>query len=139
MVTTKIAQLAAAQARVAKLEQSIAAELNGELAALPSRYGFDNAKAFAAAVKAAAGKRRGRKPGTAKPASPKRRKRATITDETRASVKTMVGENKTGGEIAKALGISLPSVQNIKKALGLVGKSKTGRKPKAAKAKPNAQ
>ena len=29
---------------------------------------------------------------------------------------------KTGGEIAKSLGISLPSVQNIKKALGLVKK-----------------
>ena len=29
---------------------------------------------------------------------------------------------KTGGEIAKAIGISLPSVQNIKKELGLVKK-----------------
>ncbi len=35
---------------------------------------------------------------------------------------------KTGNEIAQALGISLPSVQNIKKAAGLVGKTKPGRK-----------
>lgn len=122
MVTTKIAQLAAAKARVASLEQSIAAELNRELAGLPSCYGFSDVGAFVSAVQAAAGKRRGRKPGTAKSASPKRRKRATITDETRASVKKMVGENKTGAEIAKALRISLPSVQNIKKDLGLVKK-----------------
>jgi len=32
----------------------------------------------------------------------------------------MVEANKTGQEIAKALGISAPSVQNIKKALGMV-------------------
>jgi DNA-binding CsgD family transcriptional regulator len=49
-----------------------------------------------------------------------RRKRATITDATRAEVKTMVEAGKTGAEIAAALGISPPSVQNIKKALGLV-------------------
>jgi hypothetical protein len=50
----------------------------------------------------------------------KRRRRAVITDETRSSVKKLVGSGKTGTQIAKALGISLPSVQNIKKALGLV-------------------
>ncbi len=49
-----------------------------------------------------------------------RRKRAVITDETRAEVKRLVEAGKTGAEIAQALGISLPSVQNIKKALGLV-------------------
>ena len=121
MVTTKVEELAAAKARVAQLEQSITAELNRELAALPARYGFDDTGAFVAAVKAAFGsKRRGRKPA----AAPRRRKRAKITDETRASVKTMVEAGKTGNEIAKALGISLPSVQNIKKALGMTRKSK---------------
>lgn len=43
-----------------------------------------------------------------------------ITDETRTQVKKLVGEGKTGAVFAKALGISLPGVQNIKKALGLV-------------------
>ena len=43
-----------------------------------------------------------------------------ITDQTRSQVKKMVNDGKTGAEIAKAVGISLPSVQNIKKALGLV-------------------
>lgn len=34
----------------------------------------------------------------------------------------MVDAGKTGAEIADVLGISVPSVQNIKKALGLVAK-----------------
>lgn len=111
----------------------MAPELKIELAALPARLGFASAADFIAAVQAASGKRRGRKPSSAKPSPAKRRKRAVITDDTRASVKKLVEDGKTGAEIAAALKISLPSVQNIKKALGLVGKSKTGRQPKASK------
>jgi len=123
MVTNKLKELQAARARIASLEQSIANELQVELAALPAKYGFASAAAFAAAVKAAG---KGRKRGAAKAATGgaggKRRKRAIITDATRASVKKMVEAGKTGAEISKGLGISLPSVQNIKKALGLVKK-----------------
>lgn len=57
-----------------------------------------------------------------KPASPRRKKRAEITDKTREQVTTLVKAGKTGAEIAKELGISLPSVQNIKAAAGLVSK-----------------
>ena len=45
-----------------------------------------------------------------------------LTDATRAQVKKLVEAGKTGSEIAKAVGVSLPSVHNIKKALGLVKK-----------------
>ena len=123
MVTNKLKELEAARARIATLEKSIASELNAELAALPAKYGFDSAAAFTAAVKAAGRgrKRRGAKPAKAGPGR-KRRRRAVITDATRASVKKLVEGGKTGAEIGKALGISLPSVQNIKKALGLVKK-----------------
>ncbi len=119
MVTEKIKTLAKTKAKVAELEKSIATELNRELAALPAKYGFDSLNEFFAAVRAAG---RGRARGGAKPvaASSKRRKRAVITPETRAKVKAMVEGGKTGAEIAKTVGISLPSVQNIKKALGLV-------------------
>ena len=48
------------------------------------------------------------------------RKRAKITAEVIAKVKALVVKNKTGNEIAKEVGISLPSVGNIKKKLGLV-------------------
>ena len=87
-----------------------------------------------AAIKAAGsgGKRAGR---PKKATAPETRKRATITDAVRAEVKALVKAGKTGSQIAKALGISLPSVQNIKKALGLVRKSKKpARKPKVRRA-----
>jgi hypothetical protein len=133
MVTDKLKQLESTRAKLASLEQSIAAELNKELAALPAKYGFASAAEFARAVSAASGGgggrrgRRGRPPGkAAKSAGRKggpgrrRRRRAVITDETRAQVKKLVDAGKTGAEIAESLKISLPSVQNIKKALGLV-------------------
>jgi len=123
MVTAKIKELEATKARVASLEKSIAAQLQKELSALPGQFGFGSVDAFVKAVKAAAGKRRAPAPKKAK-AAKKRRKRAVITDATRAEVKKLVEAGKTGGEIAKAVKISLPSVQNIKKALGLVGKKK---------------
>lgn len=134
MVTDKLKELEATRAKLATLEQSIAAELNRELAGLPAKYGFESAAEFVQAVQAATGgrargrrgprARRGRPPGPAKQkgGGRKRRRRAVITDETRAQVKKLVESGKTGAEIAKNLGISLPSVQNIKKALGLVKK-----------------
>ncbi|MGH7959448.1 MAG: helix-turn-helix domain-containing protein, partial [Opitutaceae bacterium] len=111
------------------LEQSIAAERNQELAALPAQFGFPDAASFIAAVKAATGARRGRRPkaksaGQARATTGKRRKRAKITDATRAEVKKLVEAGKSGTEIAKAVGISLPSVQNVKAQLGLVKKRK---------------
>lgn len=118
MVTDKLKTLAATRARVAELEKSIAAELNRELATLPAKYGFDCLPAFFDAVRAATrGKSRG---ASSKAPGSKRRKRAIITSETRNKVKSLVEGGKTGAEIAKLVGISLPSVQNIKKDLGLV-------------------
>ena len=139
MVTDKLKELEAARAKLATLEQSIADELNKELAALPARYGFASTSEFVSAVNAATGggggpgrrgRRRGRPPGSAAKAAGvpakgggrKRRTRAVITDETRAQVKKLVDAGKTGAEIAQTLKISVPSVQNIKKALGLVKK-----------------
>jgi DNA invertase Pin-like site-specific DNA recombinase len=129
MLTDKIKELEAAKAKVEELEQKIVVERSAELAALPASFGFESVAAFVKAVRAAAGgksvkRRKARK--TAKKAKKKQQKkkktrtRAKITDVTRAEVKKLVEAKKTGAEIAKALGISLPSVQNIKKALGLV-------------------
>lgn len=136
MVTDKLKELEAARAKLASLEQSIQSELSKELAQLPGKYGFASADEFIDAVRASTGAgrgrrgrpaRRGRPPGPAAAATKsvggrKRRSRAVITEETRTQVKKMVEGGKTGAEIAKAVGISLPSVQNIKKALGLVKK-----------------
>ena len=127
MANNRLKELEAARAKLARLEQSIA----DDLAKLPAKHGYDSAEEFARAVVAAAGgsgkggRRRGRPPGkSAGKGGPgkKRRRRSVITDETRATVKKLVEGGKTGAEIARSVGISLPSVQNIKKALGLVRK-----------------
>lgn len=114
MNTSKIKEIAAAKQKLAALESEAASELKIELAALPARYGFHDARAFVLAVRRACG---GTKPTKL---ANGRKARAVITEAMRANVDDMVNEGKTGAFIAEALGISLPSVQNIKKALGLV-------------------
>lgn len=140
MITTTIKELQDYRKKVADLESRVAIEMNSELASLPGRYGFSSLELFVEALKGAHGmapKRRGRPPGkakaagaAAKPAAASakvatggkkaRRKRATITPEMRDKVKALANAGKTGAQIAKEVGISLPSVQNVKKALGLV-------------------
>jgi hypothetical protein len=122
MITKKIQELAATRAKLAGLEKAIAVQLKRELSALPAKFGFDNVGDFVKAVEAAGGKLAGSKSAKASSGGKKRRKRSVITDATRAQVKKLVEAGKTGGEIAKAVDISLPSVHNIKKALGLVKK-----------------
>jgi hypothetical protein len=118
MISSSIKELNDTKVRIAKLELAAA----NELASLPSVYGFDSLKVFVAAIKAAGG--RGRAVRPTRSATPKIRKRAKITDVVRAKVKKLVKAGKTGRSIAEALGISLPSVQNIKKASGLVNSRK---------------
>jgi hypothetical protein len=120
MVTDKIKLLEATKAKLAKLERAVATHIHRELASLPGKYGFGSVKEFAEAVAVASGRGRKAGRGAAKAAAVKRRRRAVITDRIRAQVKKRVEAGQTGAAVAKALHISLPSVQNIKKALGLV-------------------
>lgn len=117
MSKNKIEQLREYQRKVAQIERQLAG-FHRKLAGLPSKHGFRSMDAFIEALRAASagggGKRAPRK------ASRGRKARAKITDETRQKVKALVAEGKTGNQIAKQLGISLPSVQNIKKQFGLV-------------------
>lgn len=110
MHTKRLKELESARAKVAALEKSIEAARSKELAGLPAQFGFDTTEAFLKAVRKAAGGK-GRRA--------KRRSRAVITDATRKKVKSLVEAGKTSAEIAQATGISVPSVQNIKKALGI--------------------
>lgn len=124
MVTDKIKELETYKSKVADLEKTIASQLEAELSALPGKYGFDSVQDFLRAVTKAAGskgaKKKGKRgrPAAAAPAG--KRKRAKITPELKAQVKSAVEAGKTGAAIAKEFGISLPSVQNIKKEFGLV-------------------
>ena len=107
-------RIATYKSRIAALE----GRLYGELAKLPGKYGFSSAEDFIAAVRQATGK--APKAAKAGKRGRKRKPRAKITDATRAKVKSMVGAKKTSAAIAAALDISVPTVQNIKKAMGLV-------------------
>lgn len=115
MISDTLKAIEAARTKLAQLEAAHAEELQKELAGLPAAYGFSTAKAFVKAVKAATGG--GRKSAGGKKG---RRTRSKITDATRAQVKKLTQAGKTGAEIVEELGISMASVQNIKKALGLV-------------------
>ncbi len=130
MVTEKIQELAALQAKAAKLQAAIESQRTSELSALPSNYGYASLNDFIKALKAAVGRgKRGRRSTKAKAKGGKpakksggKRKRAKITTELKSQVKSAVEAGKTGAAIAKEFGISVPSVQNIKKELGLVKK-----------------
>lgn len=128
MIPTNIsAQLAAARAKVAKLEAAAAQVRNQELAKLPAKLGFSNMAALIEALKAI---------GSSKAVTPVKRKRGKVTPETRIELKKLVEAGKTGVEIAQVLGVSLPTVQNIKKELGLV---RTTKKAAPKKSEPKAK
>jgi len=125
MAQDTIKKIAEYKTRLADLER----ELFAQLAKLPAQYGFASAEEFIVAFRKAVAGKPGRKAGkgpkaakVAKPGKGGRKARVKITPEIVAQVKSLAEAGKTGNEIAKATGISLPSVQNLKKKLGLVGK-----------------
>lgn len=68
------------------------------------------------AAKKAAPKKAAKK---AAPKGGKRRKRTTITPELRNDIIAAVKGGATGSAVSKQFGVSVPTVQNIKKAAGL--------------------
>jgi len=130
-------QLTAAKAKLAAQEQAIFQEREQALAKLPASHGYADLNSFIKALKAAAGApRKGKKVGKAvkapKAEKPAKRVRAKITPELKQQVIAAIQEGKSGAEIVKALGISLPSIQNIKKEAGLVKARGTGEAAPAA-------
>ncbi len=118
-------EIEATRAKLAELESF--QKIQGKLANLPADYGFSDLNSFIKALKRAAGAavKAGRPAKVAAPKAAKAKrkgKRARITPEIKEQVKSLVSAGKTGAAIAKELGISLPSVQNIKKEFGLVKK-----------------
>ena len=108
------------QKEIARLQAGIA-KMKRKLVALPAKFGFSSMNDFIDALRDAASGA-GVKAGRA--AAGARKRRVAITDEIKQKVKSLLAQDKTGAEVAKAVGISLPSVQNIKKELGLVKKRK---------------
>jgi hypothetical protein len=134
-INEKILKLSEAKAEVAQLTKAIEYDMENALRGLPTSYGYNNLadfiKALKVAVKAAKGKptkgaRKAKGSAQAKASVPtkaqktKKRARGVINDEVRATVQTLLSEGKTGAQIAKATKLSIPSIQQIKKSLGLV-------------------
>lgn len=103
MLTDQLKELQAAKDKVAELEARVAVERKSALAALPAQFGFADMDAFIRALRETGGS-----------------KRARITDAQRAEVKQLLAAGQTGSQIAATTGLSLPSIQAIKKSLGLV-------------------
>jgi len=120
----QIAELQKAKAKLAQAEAKLSADRVAALAKLPGDYGYANVNEFIKALKAAAGKaKKGKASKVAKASkAPKasKRTRAKITPELKQQVIAAVQAGKSGAEISKEFGVSLPSVQNIKKEAGLV-------------------
>ncbi|MDR1011304.1 MAG: helix-turn-helix domain-containing protein [Opitutaceae bacterium] len=117
MITQKIKELEELKARAAQLEADIETERAAELAALPGQYGYSDINEFIEALRKVFDVR-GSSDKT--PAASGKRTRSKITPEIKEQVKAAVIEGKRGSAIAAEFGISLPSVQNIKKEFGLV-------------------
>ncbi len=120
MLINHIKELEAAKVKVAELESAILTERHQALINLPTQMGYSDVEELIVALRDA---NRGSKPPIkAKKSAGKEGtgRRAKITDEVRAEVKKLFEAGKSGADIATAVSISLPSVQNIKKHLGLV-------------------
>ncbi len=127
MFIDQLAKLNKAKAELAAAEAKLAADRVAALARLPAEYGFGNdVNEFIKAVKEAFGTKGAKAPKAAKAEktkgakAEKTGKRAKITDEIKVQVKQLAEGGKTVAEIAATLGISAPSVQNIKKEFGMV-------------------
>jgi DNA invertase Pin-like site-specific DNA recombinase len=127
-------ELASQKAKLIELEAAIIAERDAQLAGLHEELGYDTREDLIAALRALGkGKAKAKgKPGRKKSApveaapagAKKRRKRAKVTPEMRKQIEEAAKAGKTGAAIAKEFGVSLPTVQNIKRAAGLTRNSK---------------
>ena len=109
-----LAEIAMYKKKLAQLEKQVS-KSNRKLLALPAKFGFKNISELIQALLAA-----GSSSAKQSELSDGKRTRSKLTPEIKTQVKSMVDANKTGKDISRILGISVPSVQNIKKELGLV-------------------
>lgn len=116
-----------AEAQVEALRKKVGKERSGRLKTLHLSFGFASRDELIDALSVLGGSRRpGRPPAAASaakssaPAARKKRKRARITAEMKAEIIKAIKEGGSGLTVAKRFSISSQSVQNIKKAAGLV-------------------
>jgi hypothetical protein len=112
-----------AEAHVQLLRKQVASERTERLKALHSSLGFASRGDLIAALTTLGGARGARSSKGAvdgATAAGGRRKRARITPDLKNAVLKAIKDGGSGISVAKQFGISSQSVQNIKKAAGLV-------------------
>jgi transposase len=128
MLTPKLQQLATAKAKVEELEKKLSAERNAVLRRLHTEVGYSSREDLIAALRGldGAGAGRGRPKAAASTSAGrkrgKRKARAKITPEIREQIIAAVKGGSTGNQVAQKFGVSLPTVQNIKRDAGLTRK-----------------
>jgi hypothetical protein len=127
MITDTLKEIENTKSKLAELQKKADTERSKQLNGLHTSLGFASREELISALRSldgakAAKGRPGRKPkaaASAPAASKKRSKRARITDDTRQQIVAALKGGAKGTQVAKDFGISLPSLQNIKKAAGL--------------------
>jgi len=130
---TTLTALHKAEAQVQQLRKKAASERAERLKGLHLSFGFEAREELIEALVALGGGRRragSRAAGTASntPAAKTRAKRSRITPEMKAEIIQAIKAGESGVATAKRFSISGQTVQNIKKAAGLVQARKKGKK-----------
>ena len=135
-------QLTTAKAKLAQQEQAMIRDREQALAKLPASFGYADLNSFIKALKDAAngaprkGKKASKTDKAPKAEKASKRPRAKLTPALKQKVIAAVKAGKSGAEIAKSFGLSVPSVHNIKKEAGLVKARATAAAPVAAETFP---
>jgi hypothetical protein len=126
MLNKKLKEISLYKAKIAALEKSILAERQTKLKKLQSDLGYSSTADLIEALRslngAAPSASRGKASSSTAAASGagrKRRKRAKVTDEMRQGMVTALRGGGKAADVAKQFGVSIPTVQNVKRAAGL--------------------
>lgn len=107
-IAEKNAEIANLEAQAVAAREAAAKDQNDKINALPAHFGVENLDAVMKLIRKSQKGVVGRK------------SRSKVTDEIRARVIELSKEGKTGSEVSKTVGLSLPTIQAIRKAGGLV-------------------
>jgi len=130
-VSVKLAEISALESKLTALRNEASETLTATLRGLPASLGYDNADSLIKAIRAA-NKTKTRKVKASRKASGARKARASITPEKRAAIIADLTAKMAPLDVATKHEISLATVQNVKKAAGLVKVRKADATPAPA-------
>jgi len=110
MANDKIKELENYKNKIAELEAAIEAERREKLATLHETVGLTSVEELIEALQSLG-------------ASGKRGKRTRITPAMKEQIGKALKDGEKGSAVARKFGVSVPTIQNIKKELGLVKKT----------------